>query len=164
MTPESIGIPSNVLVLGKHSGRHAFRERLKALGYELPSDKIEVAFHAFKALADKKKEVFDEDIEAIIADDVIGIPEKYSLVSINVVSGSEAIPTATVQLKRDGQILRDAGFGDGPVDATYKTISKMVGTKSKLLKYSVQAITGGTEAQGEVTVSLEEDGKSVVGR
>jgi len=164
MTPESIGIPSNILVLGKHSGRHAFRERLKALGYDLASDQIEVAFHAFKALADKKKEVFDEDIEAIIADEVIEIPEKYSLVSLNVVSGSEAIPTATVQLKRDGQLLRDAGFGDGPVDATYKTIAKMVGTKSKLLKYSVQAITGGTEAQGEVTVSLEEDGRSVVGR
>jgi len=164
MTPESIGIPSNILVLGKHSGRHAFRERLKALGYELASDQVEIAFQSFKALADKKKEIFDEDIEAIIADEVIGIPEKYSLVSLNVVSGSEAIPTATVQLKRDGQLLKDAGFGDGPVDATYKTIAKMVGTKSKLLKYSVQAITGGTEAQGEVTVSLEEDGKSVVGR
>ncbi len=164
MTPESIGIPSNVLVLGKHSGRHAFRERLKALGYELDREKIEVAFRAFKALADKKKEIFDEDLEAIIAEDTLKIPETYTLVSLNVMSGSETIPTATVQLRRDGEILRDARVGDGPVDATYRTIAAMTGTKSRLLKYSVQAITGGTEAQGEVTVNLEEGGKEVVGR
>ncbi len=164
MTPESIGLPSHTLVMGKHSGRHAFRERLKSLGYDLSNDNMEKAFRRFKALADKKKQIYDEDLEAIVADEVLRIPERYKLVSINVTSGSETIPTATVQLEIDGKVIKDAGFGDGPVDAAYNTIAKITRTKSKLLRFSINAISKGTDAQGGVTVNLEEGGKTAIGQ
>lgn len=164
MRPESVGISQSTLVLGKHSGRHAFRERVKALGYELSDVHINQAFLRFKEVADKKKEVFDEDLEAIIADEILRIPDHYKLVNLNVVSGSVTIPTATVQLEIAGKLQMDAGFGDGPVDAVYKTISKISKTKSRLLKFSVNAITGGTDAQGEVMVILEEAGIRVTGQ
>lgn len=164
MTPESIGLPSHTLVMGKHSGRHAFRERLKSLGYDLSKENLEKAFRRFKALADKKKQIYDEDLEAIVAGEVLRIPERYKLVSINVTSGSETIPTATVQLEIDGKVIKDAGFGDGPVDAAYNTIAKITRTKSKLLRFSINAISKGTDAQGGVTVNLEEGGKTAIGQ
>ena len=157
MTPESIGISQSTLVLGKHSGRHAFRERLKKLGYELSDEEINTLFKRFKDLADKKKEVFDEDLEALIAEEFLRIPEKYKLLNLNIISGTVAIPTATVEMEVDGVKVKEAGFGDGPVDAAFKTIAKITGTKSKLRKFFVNAITGGTDAQGEVTVRLEEN-------
>lgn len=157
MTPGSIGVPQSTLVLGKHSGRHAFRDRLKKMGVELTDQELNIIFKRFKDLADKKKEVFDEDLYAIMADEIIQVPEKYKLLNMNVTSGTVALPTATVELEAYGKRLKDAGFGDGPVDAAFKTIAKMIGTKSKLLKYSVNSITGGTDAQGEVTVRLEEN-------
>jgi len=157
MTPESIGVPQSTLVLGKHSGRHAFREHMKKLGFELTEQEIKSVFKRFKDLADKKKEVFDEDLHAIMADEILQVPEKYKLLNMNVASGTVAIPTATLELEVNGKRFKDAGFGDGPVDAAFKTIAKMIGTKSKLLKYSVNSITGGTDAQGEVTVRLEEN-------
>ncbi|MCD6353397.1 MAG: 2-isopropylmalate synthase [Proteobacteria bacterium] len=157
MTPESIGVPQSTLVLGKHSGRHAFREHMKKLGFELTEQEIKSVFKRFKDLADKKKEVFDEDLHAIMADEILQVPEKYKLLNMNVASGTVAIPTATLELEVNGKRFKDAGFGDGPVDASFKTIAKMIGTKSKLLKYSVNSITGGTDAQGEVTVRLEEN-------
>lgn len=164
MRPETVGISQSTLVLGKHSGRHAFRERIKALGYELSEAHINLAFQRFKELADKKKQVFDEDLEAIIADEILRIPDFYKLVNLNVVSGSVTVPTATVQIEVGGKIYQEAGFGDGPVDAVYKTISKITKTKSRLLKFVVNAITGGTDAQGEVTVILEEGGIRVTGQ
>lgn len=164
MTPESVGMTKSTLVMGKHSGRHAFKERLKEMGYELEEKDLNQAFRRFKELADKKKEIYDEDIEAIVAEVVLRAPAKYKLVHVNVVSGDVAIPTATVQMEIDGVTVKDVGHGDGPVDAVFKTVAKMTGTKSKLLKYSVNSITGGTDAQGEVTVRLEEDGKVVVGQ
>lgn len=164
MTPESIGLTKSTLVLGKHSGRHAFRDKLKELGYELSEDNLNKAFERFKQLADKKKEVFDEDIEAVVADEILRIPDKYRIVYVNVVSGTVTVPTATVQLEIDGKLILDSGSGVGPVDSVYKTIVKMTGTKSRLLRYSVNAITGGTDAQGEVTVRLEEGGHTVIGQ
>ncbi|MFH0813223.1 MAG: 2-isopropylmalate synthase [Pseudomonadota bacterium] len=164
MTPESIGIPQSTLVLGKHSGRHALRDRLKKLGYELSEQELSTVFKRFKDLADKKKEIFDEDIEAIVAEIILKVPEKYKLLHMNVTSGTVAIPTATVELEVEGAIIKQAGFGDGPVDAAFKTIAKITGTKSKLLKYSVNAITGGTDAQGEVTVRLKENENIVTGQ
>jgi len=164
MRPESVGISQSTLILGKHSGRHAFRERIKALGYELNEGHINQAFLRFKEVADKKKQVFDEDLEAIIADEILRIPDHYKLVNLNVVSGSVTIPTATVQLEIAGKLQMEAGFGDGPVDAVYKTLSKMSKTKSRLLKFSVNAITHGTDAQGEVMVILEEAGLRVTGQ
>ena len=164
--PESIGLAQSTLVMGKHSGRHAFKTRLKELGYELSDENLNKAFERFKQLADQKKEVFDEDIEAIVADEVlrIEIPERFRLDKLNVVSGTESIPTATVEMYIDGTHIKEKGIGDGPVDAAYKTIAKLTKTKSKLLRYSVNAITGGTDAQGEVTVRLQEDDHIVLGQ
>ncbi len=156
MTPQSIGYSHTSLVLGKHSGRHAFKERILKLGYELTDDQIEKAFKSFKKLADKKKEIFDEDIEAIVAEDILRIPERYQLIFLAISSGTDTIPTATVTLSIDGSKVRKADFGDGPVDAVYKTIKKMVGSKSRLLSYEVKAIPGGTDALGEVTVRLQD--------
>lgn len=164
MTPESVGRRSSKLVLGKHSGRHAFRDRLQQLGFELSGDEFDRVFKRFKRLADQKKDVYDEDIEEIIAEEVLRIPDSYHLKFLNVTSGTELIPTASVQLEVHGSVVKDYGAGDGPVDAAFKTIAKIVNTKSRLVKYSVNAITGGTDAQGVVNVRLEEDGIEVVGR
>jgi 2-isopropylmalate synthase len=164
MRPETVGISQSTLVLGKHSGRHAFREKIKTLGYELSEAHLNQAFQRFKEVADKKKQVFDEDLEAIIADEILRIPDTYKLVNLNVVSGSVTVPTATVQIEMGGKIYQEAGFGDGPVDAAYKTISKITKTKSHLLKFLVSAITGGTDAQGEVMVILEEEKIRVTGQ
>jgi 2-isopropylmalate synthase len=163
MTPQSIGLPSNMLVLGKHSGRHAFRERVKSLGYELTDEQIDNAFVVFKQVADKKKEVYDEDIEAIIADRVLQWAEKYKLESVNVSSGTDMLPTATVKINMEGNIVTESGHGDGPVDAVYKTITSITKTRSRLMRYQVNAITGGTDAQGEVLVRIEEDSHTVSG-
>ncbi|TYO99542.1 2-isopropylmalate synthase [Geothermobacter ehrlichii] len=164
MTPESIGLNKNKLVLGKHSGRHAFVARLKELGYDLDKDDIERAFVRFKTLADAKKEIFDEDIDAIVADEIIRIDERYKLLQMNVTSGSFAAPTATVQMEVDGQIRKIAVLGAGPVDATFKAIRELTGSQAKLEQYAVGAITGGTDAQGECTVRLREDGREVIGQ
>ena len=164
MKPETVGITQSTLILGKHSGRHAFRDRVRGLGYELSEAHLNQAFQRFKEVADKKKQVFDEDLEAIIADEILRIPDFYKLVNLNVVSGSTTVPTSTVQIEIGGKLLQDAAFGDGPVDAAYKTISKITRTKSHLVKFSVNAITSGTDAQGEVMVILEEGGIRVTGQ
>ena len=164
MTPESIGLNKNKLVLGKHSGRHAFVDRLKELGYDLPKEDIEKAFVRFKALADQKKEIFDEDLDAIIADEVVRIEERYKLMQMNVSSGSFAAPTATVQMEVNGEEKKAAVMGAGPVDATFKAIKELTGSDSELKQYAVGAITGGTDAQGECTVRLSEDGREVLGQ
>jgi 2-isopropylmalate synthase len=165
MTPESVGLKENLLVLGKHSGRHAFKKKLEELGYELDDPSLNNAFERFKALADLKKEVFDEDLDALVADEVmIRAGEKYKLSHITVTCGSFAVATATVQMEVDGKQLRTAELGDGPVDATLKAIRKLTRTREKLQQYNVGSITGGTDAQGEVTVRLEEGGRTVLGR
>jgi 2-isopropylmalate synthase len=164
MTPESVGIPKSSIVLGKLSGRHAFRERLRELGYRLSETDLERAFNRFKQLADKKREIFDEDIESIVVEEILRMPHRFKLVYINVVAGNVTVPTATVQMEVDGRLMQEAGFGDGPVDATFKTIKKITRTKSKLLQFAINAITSGTEAQGEVTVRLEEKGNTVIGQ
>jgi len=164
MTPESVGIPKSSLVLGKHSGRHAFRDRIESLGYTLTDKELNNAFKRFKALSDVKKYVYDEDIELIIMDELYKVPEKYKLVYLHVSCGNYTIPTATVKLEIDGNIYQDVGVGDGPVDATYKIIKKIVKTNSKLLKFSVNSITKDMDAQGEVLVKLEEKGKIAIGK
>ncbi|MFO7577972.1 MAG: 2-isopropylmalate synthase [Pelovirga sp.] len=165
MTPESVGLNQNKLVLGKHSGRHAFIDRLKQLGYDLAREEIEVAFVRFKTLADMKKEIFDEDLDAIVADEVLRVPEMFKLQQMNVSSGSFATPTATVQMEINGKVKKVAVMGDGPVDATFKAIKKLTRSNAPLLNFSVGAITGGTDAQGECTVRLQmEDGSEVLGQ
>ena len=164
MTPGTIGLSQSTLVLGKHSGRHAFRDRVKSLGYELTEDQIANAFQIFKNLCDLKKEVYGEDIEAIIADEIIQIPDKYRLSFLSVTSGSELIPTATVQMEIEGEVFKAAELGNGPVDAAFKTIKGITGDTSNLIRYEVDAITGGTDAQGQVKCALEKDGLTVIGR
>ncbi|MBI5562833.1 MAG: 2-isopropylmalate synthase [Deltaproteobacteria bacterium] len=166
MTPESVGIQRSKLVLGKHSGRHAFKTRLGELGYDIGGERLDRAFERFKALADKKKEVFDEDIEALVQDEVLRdeMPERFRLVSLSFSGGTGAQPCAEVELEVDGAIVKETGTGDGPVDAVYRTIARITCTRSTLLKYSVNAITGGTDAQGEVSVRLREDDHIVLGQ
>lgn len=163
ISPESIGLKSAKLVLGKHSGRHAFKARLSELGYDLGPEEIESAFERFKHLADQKKDIYDEDIETLVSEEVSKIPEIYSLVDLSVSSGMKKEPKATIKMKVKGKIVKKIANGDGPVDATYKAIASITRTKSNLLKFEVKSITGGTDALGEVMVSLEEDGRAVRG-
>ncbi len=163
MKPESVGLHATKLVLGKHSGRHAFKTRLKDLGYVLTDEELNRTFERFKRLADQKKDIFDEDIEAMISEDVTKVPEIYSLLDLYIVSGISQKPTATVKLRVGENVIDRMEHGDGPVDATYKAIAAMTNTKSHLLKFEVKGITGGTDALGEVVVSLEEDGRTVRG-
>ncbi|MBM4119406.1 MAG: 2-isopropylmalate synthase [Nitrospira sp.] len=163
MRPESVGLGKMQLVMGKLSGRHAFRQRLEELGYKLSDQEVNQAFERFKRLADQKKEIFEEDLETIVSEETRRIPERYALKSLYVKSGTGEVPTATVELLIDGQAVKQTGTGDGPVDAAYRTIAAMLGTKSRLLSYVVKAITGGTDAQGEVAVKLEEGRNAAIG-
>jgi 2-isopropylmalate synthase len=163
MTPQSVGMPDTHIVLGKHSGRHAITKHLGQLGYDLSDDELNRVFARFKDLADVKKEIFDEDLETILYEEVLRIEEKYKLVYLNVVSGNVAIPTATMQMEIDNQVVQDAGFGVGPVDATFAAIRKITKTNYELKKYTVDAVTGGTDAQGEASVQLKYDTRAVAG-
>jgi 2-isopropylmalate synthase len=161
--PEDIGLQKTELVLGKHSGRHAFKTRLQELGYELSSEEIDAAFKKFKHLADQKKDIFNEDLEALVSEEVSKTPEIYSLIDLSISSGVSVKPTAALKLRVDNAIVEKMEHGDGPVDAVYKAIATITQTKSSLLKFEVKGITGGTDALGEVMVSLEEDGRTVRG-
>jgi len=164
MDPKEVGYGESTLVLGKHSGRHAFTERLKKLGFRLTKSQIERAFEGFKELADKKKEVFDGDLSAIIEGGITKVPEVYTLDYVHTSSGTGTIPTATIRLKRKKKLLQEASSGDGPVDACYKTIDRITGVKGKLLDYSLRAITGGKDAQGEVTLRVKFGDQVITGR
>jgi 2-isopropylmalate synthase len=165
MRPEDVGLQRTELVLGKHSGRHAFKTRLKELGYhDLSNDAVEEAFKKFKHLADQKKDIFDEDIEALVSEQVARIPGTYSLVDLFVSSGVNLRPMAVVTMKVNDETVERVGRGDGPVDAAYKAISEITKTASHLLKFEISSITGGTDAMGEVSVSLEEEGRKVRGQ
>lgn len=164
MDPESVGISKSSLVLGKLSGRHAFRERLQSLGYYLTEDEVNLSFKRFKDLADRKKTIYDEDLEAIVAEEVLRTAETYKLLSLTIMSGSEVVPTATVKMLIDGEECRGAELGNGPVDATFNTILKLTGRRPSLLRFSISAITGGTDALGEASIRLEEDGNVAMGK
>jgi len=163
LTPQSIGRPSNELVLGKHSGRHAFRDRLEELGFEVEGDEFQLAFQRFKDLADKKKTIFNEDLEAIVADSAINTDERYALEDLSILSGTFTEPTATVALSVDGESRKATAQGIGPVDAVFKAIAELTETKSDLERFQVNAITGGMDALGEVFVTVSEDGRKVIG-
>jgi 2-isopropylmalate synthase len=158
MKAEEIGIPSNKIILGKHSGRHAFRKRLEEYGYFLDEEDFVTAFKKFKDLADKKKYVFDEDIEALISEEFVRSSDYYKLISANFSGGTDMNPVATVKLDIEGEEVTASESGGGPVDAAYKAISKATGINPNLEHYVVASITGGTDAQGEVTVRIEDDG------
>lgn len=165
MTPESIGLKKNQMVLGKHSGRHAFEEKLKELNYDnLTQEQINDAFSKFKDLADKKKNVEDRDIEALISEEIVKIEEIYSLEYFQIFNGNTMIPTSTVRIKKNDEILEMACLGNGPVDAIFKAIDKATEVYPKLVDYSIKSITSGKEALGEVTVKVEKDGHIYIGR
>jgi 2-isopropylmalate synthase len=164
MTPESVGISQTSLVMGKHSGRHAFREKIKALGYELGDNQLQEAFTRFKDLADRKKHVFDDDIVALVDDEVAKGADRVKLVSLRVIAGSEGPQKATLKLEIDGKETEIDSTGDGPVDATFNAINALFPHEANLHLYQVQAVTEGTDAQAEVSVRLEEKGKTVTGR
>ncbi len=163
MRPEMVGIPQSRLVLGKHSGRHAFRTRLQELGFELTEEELNKAFQRFKQLCDQKKYIFDEDIEALVSEEVKRVKEVFKLERLTVKSGTQEKPTATVELLVRGQKRQTTATGDGPVDATYRAIARLAETNSHLEKFEVKSITGGTDALGEVIVTLEEEGRTVRG-
>lgn len=165
MNPEDVGVPKNEgLVLGKHSGRHAFSDRLKRLGFKVNESQIDDAFVQFKDLADKKKEIYDEDLIAIIEDNVTKTKETIRLTDLNYTSGSCVPPSVTVTLDVKGKKIVKESSGDGPVDACYKAIAKATKIKALLLDYSIQSVTKGDDAQGEVRVKISIDGQTVLGR
>lgn len=164
MQPQDVGIDSNKLVLGKHSGRHAFVDRLQHLGIDFTGTDMNKAFERFKTLADKKKNVYDEDLISIMTEETARTPDKYELSYLNVTSSSMGTPYATVKMKIDGQEFMDNASGDGMVDACYKAILKIAGIEPKLERYAVKSITGGTDAQGEVTCMISDNGMSVNGQ
>ncbi|MBU0463012.1 MAG: 2-isopropylmalate synthase, partial [Proteobacteria bacterium] len=164
MKPETIGLSKNNLVLGKHSGRHALNSHIQEMGYNLSKEELDIVFEKFKRLADKKKSIQDEDIEALINEGVLRSSEVFKLEYIHVLSGNTVFPTASVKLSINGRPAQGATEGNGPIDAVYNIISKLTGTKSELLRFTISALTEGTDAQGEVTVRLQEDGIVALGK
>jgi len=163
MKPEEVGIPSNKLVLGKHSGRHAFVNRLAELGIDAAAIDVEKAFDQFKTLCDKKKVVYDDDILALVSEEFRRLGDQFELVDLQVSSSSKETPQARVTMRVNGAERTEASSGDGMVDACYKAILKIAGLSPVLERYSVKAITGGTDALGEVSCMLREDGITVAG-
>ncbi|MDE0886184.1 MAG: 2-isopropylmalate synthase [Myxococcota bacterium] len=163
MTPDSIGRASNELVLGKHSGRHAFRDRLDELGLHTEGEEFERAFKRFKDLADAKKVIYNEDIEAIVADSAMATEDRFELIELTITSGNATAPKASVTLEVDGKAKSTVASGVGPVDAIFKAIADLTETASELIRYQVHAVTAGLDAQGEVTVTIEEEGRRVIG-
>lgn len=158
MDAQSIGLTDNQIVLGKHSGRNAFRTRLKELGFELADQELNRAFLRFKEMADKKKDITDWDLEAIVNDETQQAPELYRLEHVQVSCGDHARPTATVTLRTpEGHELTDAAIGTGPVDAVYKAINRVINMPNQLIEYSVQSVTAGIDALGEVTIRLKHE-------
>jgi 2-isopropylmalate synthase len=164
MRPEDVGVHATSLVMGKHSGRHAFREKLKELGFELGDNAFEDTFRRFKALADRKKHVFDEDIEALVEDEVATAAETIRIVALTVIAGTAGPQKATLTLDVNGTEVTKEATGNGPVDAIFNAIHAIVPHTARLSLYQVHAVTEGTDAQAEVSVRLEEDGKSVTAR
>jgi 2-isopropylmalate synthase len=156
MRPEDVGVPRTDLVLGKHSGRHALRERVTEMGYGLTEEQLETLFHDFKALADKKKEVYDEDLLILLEKNLEDIPPQWQLMNLHTTAGTSVLPTATIAIKRpDGEVVQDAAIGDGPVDAIFKAVERVTGVHANLREFVVRSVTQGMDAQGEVTLELE---------
>ncbi len=164
MRPEDVGVRETNLVMGKHSGRHAFREKLKDLGYELGENALEDAFNRMKALADRKKHVYDEDIEALVEDEITSAAEGAKVISLTVIAGTSGPQKAIITMDVAGQHITKEATGTGPVDATFNAIKAVMPHEAKLQLYQVHAVTEGTDAQAEVSVRLEQDGRVTTGR
>jgi 2-isopropylmalate synthase len=155
MTPQSIGLKKSRIVLGKHSGRNAFGKRMAELGFKLDSARLNAAFESFKRLADRKKEVFEEDLEALVGDEIAKQRQTWELVYFHTATGSRTVPTATVKLKHDSNVIMESATGDGPIDAIYNAIDRITRIKGKLISYGVRAATENKDAVGEVTVHVK---------
>lgn len=164
MSPESIGLTQNHMVLGKHSGRHAFEARLQQLGHSLTKEQIDSAFMKFKELADKKKVVLDQDLEALVVEKTIKVPEKFVLEHYGIQTGDGLTPQATIKAVCKGQVIEKTATGDGPVDAFFKAIDAVLEMDLALEDYKIRSVTSGPDAQGEATVRVGKDGKSYLGR
>ena len=164
MNPEAIGLKESSLVMGKHSGRHAFREKLADLGYKLGDNAFQDAFERFKALADKKKNIYDEDIMALVDDEISSTSERLKFKSLIVNAGTKGPQNAELEIEVDGKIINNKSTGDGPVDAIFNCIKAIFPHEASLPLYQVQAVTEGTDAQAEVSVRLEDEGISFTGR
>jgi 2-isopropylmalate synthase len=163
MRPQDIGLTESKIVMGKHSGRHALAKKLKDMGYDLDKDSLEKAYQRFLKIADKKKDISERDLEIIVAEEVYVVAEEYKIENIEIKSGTELKPEARVVLSHQGKIIEATSTGSGPVDAVYKAIKKLTGTSASLVDYSIQAITGGTDALGDVTVRIKQNNKVYVG-
>ncbi len=164
MKPEDIGLNTNRMVMGKHSGKHALLKHIKTMGYDLSDEELKIVFKKFKDLADKKKVVMDEDLEALVNQEVLRTSDIYSISYLQVTSGTTVLPMATVKMIINGKEVVGTGSGNGPIDAAFNAVAKLTGTPSQLLRFTVSALTGGTDAQGEVTVRLKEDEHIALGR
>jgi 2-isopropylmalate synthase len=164
MRPEDVGLSESRVVLTARTGRHGLRDRLEKLGYSLSQEELNKAYQRFLTVADKKQEVFDEDLIAILHDEIHPAAETYQLEYLHIYSGTSAIPTATVRLRVCGEAREGAAIGDGPVDAVCKAICGVTKSAARLVRYEIRAVTSGTEALGEVTAQLEQGGFKVVGR
>jgi len=164
MTPQSVGVRESRIVLTSRSGRHALKKKLSELGYDLHATELEKAYARFVLIADKKKDVFEEDLHALVDDELNPVQEKYHLTYVHAVTGNETIPTATVIIEKDGKPIKEAACGDGPVDACCKAIDRVVNIPVRLRDYTLHAVTAGKEALGEVTVVIEKDGRRYSGR
>ncbi len=165
MRPEDVGLPKTELVLGKHSGRHALRDRVKELGYHLDDEQLHRLFEDFKVLADKKKEIYDADLEALIEGQIQDAPALWQLEGLHTSAGTGTLPTAAVSMRHaDGRKVQDAALGDGPIDAVFKTIERITGINVRLRDYQVRSVTVGEDAQGEAMVEVEHHGRVLRGR
>jgi 2-isopropylmalate synthase len=164
MTPESVGVKQTSLVMGKHSGRHAFQHKLEELGYKLAENQLQDAFVRFKALADRKKDIYDEDIVALVDEEMAASHDRIKLASLTVIAGTHGPQRATMKLTVDGQNRIEEAEGNGPVDAVFNCIKRLVPHDAKLELYQVHAVTQGTDAQAEVSVRLSQDGRAMTSR
>lgn len=164
MTPESVGLKQSQMILGKHSGRHAFEEKIKDLGFSLSAEDIDSAFLKFKELADKKKYIMDKDIEALVNQKTNVIPEIYELQYYHISSGNTLVSTSTIRIKHEDKIIEEAACGDGPVDAVFKAIERAIGREIILEDYFLKAVTSGKDAVGEVTVKINSHGVIFTGK
>jgi 2-isopropylmalate synthase len=164
ITAEDIGVEGGKIVLGKHSGRHAFAKTLEEMGFQMGKEELNRAFTRFKELVDRKIQITDKDLEAIVADEIQTLDETFRLESLQVAGGTHLSPTATVKIARNGEIVQESALGDGMVDAVYGAIMRATGVDARLLSFNVAAITGGAEALGDVSVQIEIEGERYTGR
>ena len=161
MNPAMVGLSKSNLVLGKHSGRHAFRQRLEEMGFSLSDEELKRAFEHFKKLADKKSNITDEDIEAIVEEEMHLVPDTYTLDYLHISSGTTVVPTATIGLRKEGKLLEEAACGNGPVDAICKAVDKITKIQCTMISWGISAITAGKDALGDVTLKITRDGQKI---